>query len=298
MHMNAKALLLALGLAWALPALVAQTPSPEGQTALHHADLASSAWTPMRSYHLDAGSTRWSAQGYADPQYQMQWLHAGILLNAGAAQRAHANGAAFHQYMLDLGLGAGIPNLTRSRTSLWSFAPKSIWQSWLAQAHVGLSATHRVGKHGQLLWRVRGRLSKLILEEWYYRRPSWTSIGPRVHGAAGYAQAVSPNLMWFAGGYLGYDDRMWMPIPWAGMQWAPNKRHRLLVLLPKTVEYRYRFDPPSANALPRWELGTKLQTGFTRYGHRKHELIWGTQWTRQVDSLRANTSLWTAQLGI
>jgi len=126
-------------------------------------------------------------------------------------------------------------------------------------AYVGFSGLRYTGHRGFLIWSLRGQFAEDL--------PLYDQgVGIRASAATGYAKFAKAGLLWYAGAYLAYDDGLWVPVPWVGAQARLPHGHRIRILLPREVQYRYRFGKGGLLKPARWEMGLASRVQLDRFG--------------------------------
>ncbi len=157
------------------------------------------------------------------------------------------------------------------------------------ELYAGASGLRYLGNRGFLIWGLRGSVAEST--RLFGESAPMPRIGIRAQSALGYARFAKPGMLWYAGAYLAYDDGMWVPLPWLGVQARHPRGHRFRILLPRELQYRYRFGKKSFLHAARWELGAQANLRMERYGSGNTHLLWGPYDTR------SNTTLWEGRVG-
>ena len=159
----------------------------------------------------------------------------------------------------------------------------------MLEAYAGISGLRYLGNRGFLIWGLRGSIAEGA--HVFDASPAMPRIGIRAQSALGYARFAKPGVLWYGGAYLAYDDGMWVPLPWIGLQARHPRGHRFRVLLPREVQYRYRFGKRSFLHAARWEVGAQADLSMERFGTNN--------WTGLAEPFdtRSNTTLWEGRIG-
>jgi len=152
-------------------------------------------------------------------------------------------------------------------------------------AYLGFSGLRYTGHRSFLIWKLRGQFAENVSLQ-------SIGLGVRVSAASGYARFAKSGLLWYAGAYLAYDDGMWVPIPWVGAQVLLPAGHRVRILLPREIQYRYRFERKGLLKPSRWELGAVSRLQMNRFGHGPDFSFFG-----ESKKIRPNTTVLSIRSG-
>ncbi len=161
-----------------------------------------------------------------------------------------------------------------------------------ARIKVGLSGIRPLGLRSFLVWST-----EVWFAESYFvfgDSHALPRIGIRTHGAIGYAHTMESNRVWFGGAYLGYDDGMWLPVPWFGFQKEKQNGGRVRLLLPREFVYERRIPKDGKLNTAQWIWSTEIRWSMDRYGITPSNYL--TPGGFNIPT-RANQTLWELRFG-
>ena len=238
---------------------------------------------------LAAGHTMGVESGIREGEYAMGYVQATIPLKSETAVAQSPEGGTNTE-----GLSSDQQNRIRLRfldLGVRIGALETGYGTGLLDVRLGSSGLRALNQGGFFFWAFQARFAestKVFSADYTIPR-----VGIRAQSTLGYARLVKPGMVWYAGAVLAYDDGMWIPLPWGGMQAQSSKGHRWRVLLPREIQYRYRWGQKSPLLDGRWEVGAQAQMRMDRFG-QEYPLF---AFYNPVGTRRLNATLWEGRVG-